>query len=142
MKTKEITPQEARLAWAQDKKVEAGPRTSGAWIPVRPNVSIGGHQHSADVLLDPSFIYRLTPEPPAKKFRPWTPEEVPVNAWFKGENGIGFKLAYADLWGGSRSATVANGSGSHLSLDYILKAWTWSPDNGKTWLPCGVEVSE
>jgi hypothetical protein len=137
----ELSVQEAALAWAQGKKVEAMGPHQDAWGLITP---IGGGKSlwTSEVFTrtDKVFTFRLATEPPSKRYRPWTPEEVPLNAWFKGENGIGFKLAYADLWKVDVSPTVANGSGSHLSLNYILKVWKHSTDNGKTWLPCGVEV--
>jgi len=144
--SKEITQEEAAIAWAHKKMVEACSPVNSVWCLVTP---VGAavekcprNQYPADVFTsDLPFRFRLAPELPAKRYRPWTPEEVPVDAWFKGENGIGFKLLYADLWSGPIVPTVANGSGAHQTLDNILKIWTHSIDNGKTWLPCGVEIS-
>jgi hypothetical protein len=139
----ELTVQEAALAWAQGKIVEVMVPASIAWAPV---IKVGGGDGEwlpgVFAAQNPNYRFRLAPVPPAKKWRPWTAEEVPVDAWFKGENGIGFKLTHADLWSGSKFPTVANGSGAHHSLNCILKIWTHSIDHGKTWLPCGVEVTE
>jgi hypothetical protein len=138
---KEITLQEAALAWAQGKRVEAGSTGGDGWMLIDPVGECRRDTHSQSVFgCRNEYRFRLAPEPPAKRYRPWTPEEVPVDAWFKGENGIGFKLSYADLWSGSRQPTVANGSGSHQSLGDVLKIWTHSTDGGKTWSVCGVEV--
>ncbi len=141
---KELTLQEAALAWAQGKRVEARPsfRDGGPWDTISPVGHKDSSRWPASILNDEDVAYkfRLAPEPPAKKWRPWTPEEVPLDAWFKAENGIGFKLSYADLWTVIDSPTVANANGSHMDLGSILKLWKHSIDNGKTWLPCGVEV--
>jgi hypothetical protein len=138
---KELTLQEAALAWAQGKRVEAKRFTDSDWLPVdSPGESKSDQWGTMVFGCRIGYAFRLAPEPPAKRYRPWTPEEVPVDAWFKGENGIGFKLSYADLWSGSRQPTVANGSGSHQSLGDVLKIWTHSTDGGKTWSVCGVEV--
>lgn len=129
---KELTQEEARIAWAQGKKVEGRPSTSGAWIPVRPNVSISGHQYSSDVLLDPSFIFRLALEPPAKRYRPWTAEEVPVGSTVrrKGcDSGRLMIIGCTEAWG----AFVAEEG--RVELDELEKHWVLTDGS-----PCGVEV--
>jgi len=134
----ELTVQEAALAWAQGKRVEAAAIGGDEWLPIDPVGECIRNAYPATVfscLNDYSF--RLAPEPPAKKFRPWTPEEVPVGALTRsmpneilmiiGRNETGVRLADDDGW---------------YNYDSLVKARTYSTDNGKTWLPCGVEVTE
>ena len=138
---KELTQEEARIAWAQDKKVEGRPRMSAAWIPVRPNVSISGHQYSADVLLDPSFIFRLAPEPPSKRYRPWTPEEVPFRALIRFKDwSDGSRLMICGVWNGGVMWVTAEGVVIKPPERLLNESWEHSTDQGRTWKPCGVEV--
>lgn len=83
----------------------------------------------------PIWHWRPAPEP---KLRPWKPEEVPLDAWYRGKNGIAFRIAFADLGESAIAKTVANANGGHVTLDHVFKEWTHSTDGGKTWAPCGV----
>lgn len=134
---KELTVQEAALAWAQGKKVEAmGPATL-TWEPL---IEVGGgFGHWLPGILthkDNLFRFRLAAEPPAKKYRPWTPEEVPVGA----------QVRYAKNQRSIRMLITSNvephllGYGCKWNLEDLCKSMEHSIDNGKTWLPCGVEV--
>jgi len=134
----ELTVQEAALAWAQGRIVEAMGPASLEWAPV---IKVGGGDGEwfpgVFSVSDGSYRFRLAPVPPAKKWRPWTPEEVPVGALTRsmpneilmiiGRNETGVRLADDDGW---------------YNYDSLVKARTYSTDNGKTWLPCGVEVTE
>ena len=66
--------------------------------------------------------FRIKPTP---VLRPWTPDEVPLGAWFR------FKLTPCERY----LITCAS-----LTIDW--KQWLedreHSTDGGKTWLPCGV----
>jgi hypothetical protein len=137
--SKEITLQEAALAWAQKRKVEAAPKTRGCWIPIRPFGQSPSACYSPDVLFDLSFKFRLAPEPPAKRYRPWTQEEVPVGAVVRSDEQLDEVLMIVGR----------NAEGVWLSTDEgwynyrdLLGNMKHSLDNGKTWNVCGVEVSE
>ena len=136
---KELTVQEAALAWAQGRIVEVMGPTSIEWAPV---IKVGGGDGEwlpgVFTVSDGKYRFRLAPVPPAKKWRPWTAEEVPVGALTRskvpseilmiiGRNETGVRLADDDGWYG---------------YDSLVKARTYSTDGGKTWLPCGVEVTE
>lgn len=143
---KELTLEEAALAWAQGKRVEAKPWTDllgCEWSLIIPVGGGVGH-YNAIVFSEPHiqrYIFRLAPEPPAKKFRPWTPEEVPVGCVL-----VRLKLHPYDIGIIIASAVggilVSSYSGGILdiSLSKALETREYSIDNGKTWLPCGVEV--
>ena len=130
--------QEAALAWAQGKKVHAKAVDTGI-AGLISTVGTRNGTWSADVFGRPygTYTFRLAPKTPAKKWRPWTPEEVPVGALTRsmpneilmiiGRNETGVRLADDDGW---------------YNYDSLVKARTYSTDNGKTWLPCGVEVTE
>lgn len=135
----ELTVQEAALAWAQGKRVEASPKQKEAWVGIRP-FSSPFSSYSPDVLLDLSFKFRLAQEPPAKKFRPWTPEEVPVGVKMREKECVGWFTPTCA--GQGEIETLINGSVERVSLKDLFKNHEHSLDNGKTWLPCGVEVSE
>lgn len=193
---KELTGDEAKLAWAQGKRVEASPRAQTTWLPVKPHSSYSG-QWSADVLLDQSFIFRLAPEPPevgtaewanslpegtkvrlrmggwtagrftekrngvwsqwhrcsftpcdgpdtgwelyteppAKRYRPWSLEEVPLGAIIKAKGKAWRSLIVAvTQFGGIQ---IHDGC---FDTGFALENLVHSIDNGKTWLPCGAEA--
>ena len=93
-------------------------------------------KYPADVFTsDLAFRFRVTSELPAKKYRPWTPEEVPVGVLIR---AIGLK------WRGLILGVNAQGQIEHFvgrtDLGYACGNHEHSLDNGKTWLPCGVEV--
>lgn len=85
---------------------------------------------------DLAFRFRLAPELPAKKYRPWTCEEVPVGA----------QVRYAKNQLSMRTLITSNmeshllGHGCKWNLEDLCKYMEHSIDNGRTWLPCGVEV--
>ena len=148
---KELTLQEAALAWAQGKRVEAEAvgQFKHRFAPVHSIGSKDGYWNP-NVFADTGEVYkfRLVPEPPAKRYRPWTPEEVPVGAVIrrKGVSGI--------------SVILSNGATRKIGLSYISSSNSLSlatyaaalefcqhpidpigtPDSKRTWLPCGVEV--
>lgn len=137
---KELTVQEAALAWAQGKKVEACSPVNSIWLEVTPvgaAVERPRGKYPADVFTsDLAFRFRVAPEPPAKEYRPWTPEEVPVGA----------QVRYARNHRSIRMLITSNmephllGYGFKWNLEDLCKSMEHSIDNGRTWLPCGVEV--
>lgn len=209
MKTEEITLEQAALAWAQGKRVEARPafRNGGPWNAI---ASVGSKESSswpASVLNEAEvYKFRLAPEPPAvgtadwanslpegtkircnmgawtagrftekrngvwskwseyaytpddkkdgwelyqdppaKKFRPWTPEEVPVGAvmrWKTTPTHASLICSHGD------SCVFPAGATHGTPFEDALTNWVYSldtvgtPDSKRTWLPCGVEVSE
>jgi hypothetical protein len=138
---KELTREEARLAWAHGQRVEACPRVKdGPWLPVKPHSSFAG-QWSVDVLLDLSFKFRLASEPTAKKFRPWTQEEVPVGALIRFKDwSDGCRLMICGAWNGGVMWATAEGVAIKPPERLLNESWEHSTDNGKTWHRCGVEV--
>lgn len=135
----ELTVQEAALAWAQGKIVEVMGPASREWAPM---IKVGGGdgEYFPGVFTASygKYRFRLASVPKAKKWRPWTAEEVPVGALTRskvpneilmiiGRNETGVRLAGHDGW---------------YNYDSLVKARTYSTDGGKTWLPCGVEVTE
>ena len=135
----ELSVQEAALAWAQGKSVEAiGP--SNAWGLIQEVGSSVGMWQPGVFSGDNSrvFRFRLAPEPPAKKFRPWTPEEVPVGTVTRPKSDAGDVLM---IIGRFSSGALLAGDGGVYPLHDLLKLREHSLDNGKTWLPCGVEVT-
>jgi len=140
---KELTWQEAALAWAQGKRVEAAVIGGDEWLPIDPVGSAGRESFSS---YSPgifgecshSYKFRLAPEPPAKKFRPWTPEEVPVGAQVRYKNN---RLSI-------RMLIVSNvppcflGEKSFWTLGDLFCLMEHSIDGGKTWSVCGIEEAE
>ena len=136
----ELTLEEAALAWAHGKRVLAAPYGSVNWKLVCP-LGGGDGYYTPNVFneeKDP-FLFRLATEPPAKKFRPWTPEEVPVGARFRFNNTgshqwiiTGWNLVVIHVSNPARNSIPME--------DALTEGCEHSLDNGKTWLPCGVEV--
>jgi len=90
-----------------------------------------------------NYKFRLAPEPPAKKFRPWTPEEVPVGALITNQDWTGQDYARFLIAGVNSTAVnwVCKGSFGDATFKWLLEeGFLHSTDHGKTWLPCGVEV--
>ena len=144
--TDELTLQEAALAWAQGKRVEARPsfRDGGPW----DTISRVGHKDSshwpASILNeDVAYKFRLAPEPPAKKWRPWTPEEVPVLAWLRNKQLSQHRSVIIGVTDCGLVLCPFNGGDQNdmgTEPKDLLECQEHSIDNGKTWLPCGVEV--
>jgi len=139
----ELTLQEAALAWAQGKRVEAiGP--SNAWGLIQEVGSSDGMWQPGVFSGDSSrvFRFRLAPEPPAKKWRPWTLEEVPIGAlirWKSDSNkGVRSLIVSAHETPGG-AVWICGGQKTIWNAEEAVKL-EYSIDNGKTWLPCGVEV--
>jgi hypothetical protein len=137
----ELTLQEASLAWAQGKRVEAMGPFRDAWglvTPIGGGFGIWGPE--VFTRTDPIFMFRLAPEPPAKKFRPWTPEEVPVGAIVRtARTGQPFRWMIVAVCGSGITTCGGDSCKTHKH-QYLLDSSEHSLDNGKTWLPCGVEV--
>ncbi len=140
----ELTLQEAALAWAQGKRVEAIHKTlfSERWTKVEPAGTECSNTYSAGVFGDCAgkYRFRLAPQPPAKKWRPWTPEEVPVGAVVRtARTGQPFRWLIVAVC--SDGITTCGGSACVTQKhQWLMDSCEYSPDNGKTWLPCGVEV--
>jgi hypothetical protein len=134
---KEITLQEAALAWAQGKRVEATPKSHDDWTLItRVGLKTNADEYSSGVFAMSEYLFRLTPEPPAKRYRPWTPEEVPVGALTKPNHGGDVLMIIGRF---SNGALLA-GDRAVYPFGDLLKLRQHSLDNGKTWLPCGAEV--
>lgn len=135
----ELTLKEAALAWAQGKKVEAiGP--SNVWGLIQQVGSSDGMWQPGVFSGDSCrvFHFRLAPEPPAKRYRPWTADEVPVGVKMREKECEGW---FTPACGGGREIeVVVDGEISKVKLTDLALHYEFSEDNGKTWLPCGVEV--
>lgn len=142
MKTEEITLEQAALAWAQGKRVEALRSQGEGWGLICPLGSENG-KFSVRVIESAGGVkFRLAPEPPAKKFRPWTPEEVPVGAMLRtARAGQPFRWMIVSVCGSGITTCGGDSCKTHKH-QYLLDSSEHSLDSGKTWLPCGVEVSE
>ena len=138
---KELTLQEAALAWAQGKRVEARPsfRDGGPW----DTISRVGHMDSsrwpASILNeDVAYKFRLAPEPPAKKFQPFTKGTIPKFALWKYPLNRDEAEDFYCITGYGDVCVLLDDD--WISYQDLLMNCRMSTDNGKTWLPCGVEV--
>jgi len=137
----ELTLQEAALAWAQGKSVEAtDSREPDFWMIVSKVGSDSRASYTAAVFNEDSEVYkfRLASEPPAKKWRPWTPEEVPVGALIRFASVVSSHCWMITGWNESGFGT-SNEQFRHIRFEEAMRD-LHSLDSGKTWLPCGVEV--
>lgn len=151
---KELTVQEAALAWAQGKKVEACAPRNTVWCPItRVGAAVEKTpqgQYPTDVFTsDLAFRFRLAAEPPAKKYRPWMPDEVPLGSvigakWDETRIQKLFLVSYADHGG---VPVVAGKEVVWIGLKLLLERYEYSidpigtPNSNRKWLPCGVEVT-
>lgn len=142
--TDELTLQEAALAWAQGKRVEAAPKHHpNNWGEVD---GVGKerdrNKYNANIFQYPvtPYIFRLAPEPPAKRFRPWTPEEVPIGALIRFAPVVTSHCWMITGWNLASFFTSNSAMGPVRFEEAEGKGCQHSIDNGKTWLPCGVEV--
>ena len=136
----ELTVQEAALAWAQGRIVEVMGPASREWEPV---IKVGGGDGEwfSGVFTAPCgrYRFRLAPQRPSKKWRPWTAEDVPFGALLRTKGGhvihmiVAFSTALKEVYAGQ---------GWKGDVEYCLEHVEHSTDNGKTWLPCGVEVTQ
>lgn len=138
---KELTVQEAALAWAQGKKVQAeNLNKKGPWLDIVPvGSNIGDHWATVFSSIGERYRFRLAPEPPAKRYRPWALEELPAMAIFRKTHTFGWFALQGANEGGVWFNTPSWGTGQ-ARFDQLLNDHEHSTDNGKTWLPCGVEV--
>jgi len=84
--------------------------------------------------------YRIKPTP---TLRPWRPEEVPVGAIVRDPkyNSVWLITALWEQHKGSGDYRVFLNGGNYEGhkLEYFTDdKMLYSPDHGKTWLPCGV----
>lgn len=79
--------------------------------------------------------YRIKPP---KTLRPWKPEEVPVDAWYRTglDAGLWFKVCQFNAING----TITNYDDDGWTPGEALAGLSHSTDGGKAWLRCGVEV--
>ena len=82
-----------------------------------------------------SYTYRIKPP---KTLRPWKPEEVPVDAWYRTglDAGLWFKVCQFNAING----TITNYDDDGWTPGEALAGLSHSTDGGKAWLRCGVEV--
>lgn len=77
------------------------------------------------------FTYRRKPEP---KLREFTDKTVPRDAWFR-FNGGGLERRAVTI---RPDGVILGCCTSVTTFAALLKEWSHSLDNGKTWHPCGV----
>lgn len=139
---KELTRQEALIAWAQGKRVEA---TGGIgdftfFEPVdSPGINDG--LWTSVVFKDEcGRKFRIAAEPPTKKCRPWDLSEIPVGARFRRGQPDDNHCWIITGWNPA-VLFISNPSMPSLPLDGLHETqFEHSIDGGKTWLRCGVEV--
>ena len=90
---------------------------------------------------DPEREWRIKPEPPQPKFRPFTHTEIPVGAvmCFNDMFDNGFVILGTNFDGDIQY--VGESKLVTVSLEKAVAACKYSIDFGKTWCHCGVEVA-
>ena len=149
----ELTLEEAALAWAQGKRVECLTNNQTEYLPIS---RVG----TSDGIISPTcfgdrdddrirYKFRLAPEPPVKKFRPWTPEEVPVGAVLRNKCVDAYRALIIGVNDDGRLVYSLNQADQSVMGDDLESALKYrlvsldpvgTPDNKRTWLPCGSEV--
>ncbi len=128
---KELSLEEAALAWAQGKRVEATNSSGmGDFYSIGPVGSKNGRWNPL-VFNGDGHRFRLAPEPPAKKWRPYMRIEIEkhlgVGVQHKGRGYSAIIIAVLE-------EAVHIGMWNY-TLDELLENFTWSDGS-----PCGVEV--
>lgn len=72
-----------------------------------------------------------------QKLRPWNTTEIPLGAWLKEKGSQDTSIIVAVLDG--RAVSVEWNDHCAITPEYLLNYFEHSTDQGKTWLPCGVE---
>lgn len=141
----EIPLNEAALAWAQGKKVEACAPTNSIWCRI---TGVGAcveksprGQYPADVFTsDLKFRFRIAPEPPPMQYRPFTKDTIPKFALWK----YPFPNESPDIF----YVATQYGNNAVMMAEYhwvqyqdLMTNGALSLDNGKTWQVAGEEVS-
>ena len=80
------------------------------------------------------FDYRIKSAP---KLRPWKVEEVPFGAWYCTKKDT--KTYFIPLLFNATLGYIINMYDDEWTLNEMLQDLLHSLDQGKTWLPCGVE---
>ena len=129
---KELSLEEAALAWAQKKNVEATDSSGmGDFYSIAKPGSKNGRWNSLVFIGDGNHRFRIAIEPPAKKFRPYMRSEIEkhlgVGVQHKGRGYSAIIIAVFD-------EAVHIGMWNY-TLDELLENFTWSDCS-----PCGVEV--
>jgi hypothetical protein len=124
---------EIKSAFKAGKPVQAK-HPGGQWHDISNRVFNG-----FDACTRQGSIFRLKPEP---TLRPWTADEVPVGAVLrrKDDNRSRGLILGVNLRGVATTTTVVNEL-SRRSFQSLLDCAEHSLDGGKTWGPCGVEVT-
>lgn len=89
-------------------------------------------------------LLRRKPAPPQPKYRPWKDAgEVPLGAWLK-VNNVNGKYQYLLVSKNEESFFLVNGCGkvNEITFSEGFRLYVHSIDQGRNWLPCGVEVKE
>ena len=106
--------------------IQFRPRELGSWLDAWNLDLVDWNWNAND--------YRIKP---TKTFRPWKPEEVPVDAWFRTglDAGLWFKVCQFNAVNG----TITNHDDDGWTPGEALAGLSHSTDGGKTWHRCGVE---
>jgi hypothetical protein len=132
---KELTLQEAALAWAQGKRVEAMDPSAKPelWMAVSEIGKDSRTSYTAAVFNEDAGIYRfrLAPEPPAKRYRPYNRAEL-CNHLGKVVEAKGGDFTALIIIVLHEAVHIGN---SHYTFKNLLEDFTWKDGS-----PCGVEV--
>jgi hypothetical protein len=129
---KEITIQEAALAWANGKRVQATARNgAGEFYDIGKPGSTSGMWNAAIFNGSENHKFRLAPEPPAKRYRPYNRAELceHLGKVVEAEGGAFTALIIIVF---HEAVHIGN---SHYTFQSLLEDFTWKDGS-----PCGVEV--
>lgn len=86
--------------------------------------------------------YRIKPTP---EYRPWRPEEVPVGAWIRAATDFARRHGYFSSIIGVSISNIMTVEDSvedmMMTFEKAFNNYEYSIDKGKTWKPCGVEIT-
>lgn len=122
-------------AAAEGKTIQYRSDVSGKWVDLEPENTFGINRYGLngyDNEIDGEL--RIKPQP---KLRAWGEYEVPVGVLIKA-NWWTSGVAMIVSRGTDMFTITGNAEQTGVTREDALVDYKYSPDHGKTWLPCGV----
>lgn len=130
---KQIAP--VMAAWGNGAQVQTKLKGQDKWTDFAAFDYV--QTFDTDGFANNKYEYRIKPTP---TYRPWKPEEVPLGAQVKLKSfGCETRWLITAFWNNRVRLNGGNREEDTWSADLMLRDYEHSLDQGKTWLPCGVQ---
>lgn len=88
-------------------------------------------------IMDDACLWRVKPSP---SYRPWKPSEVPCPLIIRHDNWPKGNCTIVTETINNSAYFFSLGEKQCVTFERLLEYFKYTPDNGKTWLPCGTEL--